>query len=651
MKKFLGLVSIFALSVFIGCGGGGGDSGGNSGSVAYPVDVTLLDGYIINATLSDSENTPVQYQNDKKVYHFYDTPSGTIKASGGTFESGLANKMTFSVSSNTKVITPIVAFLDSYPELKNDIAIALKVSPVYLTRDYIEDNQIQIAKFAQILYAMSIHNLTSQFAKEIEDVKTYEAIAYSAVKVSSGNSHEEAIRNFIYALDDKTDVKTLENDVLSQKKIMQENVSTGDTGGSSGGDGKVASVMSVKEVKPVGNLKLNVTFSEKIVVNTENEKNAFSLRQIIHSIVPLDNNANIEVSAKSLTLPLQNAISTDETTNTYIVKANNNFVSNEGLSLAKDSVQVNPSAKNLVLQKVIFVSSKTLKATFNLPIDTSTVNPGDFSINGRTVTYKPTSIVVDQNDAKTFIVTLGNTLTTNLGYDFVINSENLSATNGTSKLNDGKAQKEFTAKKVEESDLNEGFNILSANVDEDQKKITLNFSKSIMSNPEKSMFSVTLDALQEPIDLNISDNNGTSTTMDIKPSSVLISPEQNGTSYQLSIAKQSFFSVDGSRTLGSTYEKIFQIENYPKVTATLSGRVISITFNMSMDLNASGVRVTENGVDANITFGGGGANYTLLNSQDFNVSSTTLTINSGILSTDKKYELDTDFIKDFNSSN
>lgn len=644
MKKVL--VFIFALSLFIGCGGGGG---GESAEVAYPVDISLLDGYIIDANISDTQNTPVQYRSSEKVYHFYDTPQGTIRANGGTFTTGLANKMSFSVPANTKVITPVVAFLNDYSNLKDTLANALDVSADDLSKDYIKENKIQIAKFAQIVYAMSIHNLTSKFASEIEDAKTYEAIAYGAVKASSGNSKENEIKNFIYALDDLNSVVSVENDIYSQKKIMQQSATTSETEDNNE-SGEVASVMSVDEVNPVGNLKLNVVFSENIVVNTEAQKSAFSLNEITSSNIKLDDNSTMQVSARSITLPLQSAISVDESANTYTIKATNKLLSSEGLSLGVDEVTISPTEENLVLKKVTFVNSKKIEATFNLPINTSTINKSEFSVNSKSISYKPTSVAIDSSDDTVLIVTLGNTLTTNLGYDLVINSDNLSATNGTSKLLNSKATIEFTAKVVQEDNLSEGFNMLSASVDNEQQNITVYFSKSVMSNPQKSMFSVTLDTLQESMDLNISDNNGTSKTVSITPPNVLLSPEQNA-SYKLSVAKQSFYSVDGSRTLGSTYSKTFKIENYPTVTATLSGKVININFNMSMDLNSSFIKVSENGTDSNATLGGSGANYTLTHSEDFNQSATTLTINSGVLSSDGNYKLEANFIKDFNSTN
>lgn len=649
MKNILIFINILTITLFLGCGGSGGGNNDNS-QIAYPVDITLLVGYIADANMSDSDATPVKYKIDEKIYHFYDKPKGVIKANGGTFESGLANKMTYIVPADTKVITPIVIFLNDYPYLKNVIANALKVDQAYLTRDFIKDDKIQIAKFAQIIYALNIHNLTSQFASKLENASTYSDIAYSAIKVSSGHTQEERIKNFIYALDDKTDVKTLEQDIYSQKSIMQQNVQTPNTN-EDPAKPQSFSTMSVKEVDLVGNLKLNVKFSEKIVVNQKKQKDAFSLRQIVNSAIPLDNNANIELSTKSLTLPLKNNLSTENTQNRYILKVKDTFVSSEGLSLLKNEATINPTEKNLILQKIIFVSSKVLKITFNLPIDTQTINLNDFSINSKTLTYKPVSIRLDQNDEKTLIITLGNSLSEDFGYDFVIESENLSATNKTSKLLDNKAKKEFLTKVVPQDDLNNGFNIISANVDEEQKNVTINFSKPIMSNPNQTMFSIELDSTLEPMDLNITDNNGTSNTITIKPLNTLLSPEQNKTSYKLSIAKQSFFSVDGGRTLGSTYEKIFQIKNYPKASANLSTNTINIKFNMSMDLNLSDIKITENNKDANVTLSGNRINYTLSKLTDFNASSTTLIIKSGVLSTDKNYKLEADFIKDFNATN
>lgn len=648
MRYFIGLVGAFMLAIFVGCGGGGG--GSSSGSASNNIEVTLLDGYIVDANISDGAKTPVKFQKDKNNYRFYDNPKEFIKASGGKFTSGLENKMSFSVTPNTRVITPVVNFMQKYPDLKLPLASALNISSAYFDRDYIKDDKIEVAKLAQIIYAMSIFNLTEDFAKEVKSAKTYEAIAYSAIKVSSGNTQEKAIRNFIYSLDDKKDVKTLEEDIFYNKKEMQKTVvvtNPDDTSSS----GSSVNVISVKDVRTVGNLKLDVDFSEKVIVNTTKQKSAFGIRKITHSKVLFDENQTLSLGANSIKIPLKSALVTEEATNVYKVKIDKKFLSNDGLAISQDEIQVSPSAKNLVLVSISFVNNTTIKATFNLAVDKATINQGEFSIASSKVTYEPTDVSLDTKDDKTLVIKLGNPLTINLGYDLIIKSSTLSDTSTSAKLANGVAKKEFTAKKIAQTDLSESFNLVSASVNEDQKTLILNFSKPTMANPEKSMFDVSLYAYSEPMELNITDNNGTSKTVNITPPEPFMSPDENGTSYELSIAKQSFFSAsDGGRTLGSTYKKIFTITKYPKATASLSGNSISIQFNMPMDLNASGVVVTENGKDANITFGGSGANYAITNSKEFNISSTTLTIKSGILSVDKNFVLTSDFIKDFNSS-
>lgn len=650
MKHLHKLIGFAIFAIFLGCGGGGG--GGGGGSTDKPVDVVLVDGYIINATMSDGNNTPVRYQKENKVYHFYDTPKEYIKVSGGTFEeSGLENKMSYNVPPTTKVISPIVQFLQQFPDLKKPLAQALKVGEDLLLRDFVKDKKIDIAKLAQVIYAMNIHGLSGKFATEVKDVTNVSDILLSAIASASGHSKESEIKSFIFALKNQTDTLTLEQDIYQQKKIMQQNVTIAPPP-SNNPSNPTSNSLSVASVTPEGNLHVKVAFSEKVQVATSAQKGAFTLRQIVKSNIKLDGNRSITVGARSVTLPLKSAIETENVNHTYNVKVATNFVSSTGLILGEKEAVVDVAPSQLALQKVLYVDSKTIKASFNLPLDSSTLSQNDFTVKG-TVSYVASNVTLDPQDDKTIIITLGNTIASNAGYELIVQMEKLASKGGAIKLT-SVAKKEFTSTVATQPNLNEGFNLLNASVNKEQNSILLNFSKDIMSLPSKDMFSIRLDALQDPLELNITDNNGTSKMVNIKPASTLLSPENNNTAYELSIAKQTIFSTDGARTFGATYKKIFQVTNYPKVTsAALSGSSISVKFNIPMDLNASFVSVTQGGSETNINVSGSGTSYSIAdaNGSDFNSSSTTLTIKQGVQSSDKKSVLDMDFVKDFNSSN
>lgn len=648
--KLLHTLFAFALfAFFVGCGGGGGGGGGNTDK---PVDVVLVDGYIIDATMSDGGNTPVRYQSDKNVYHFYDTPKEFIKVSGGKFQyTNLENKMHYYVPPNTKVISPVVQLLHQYPDLKKPLATALRVHESALLRDFVKEKNLPIAKLAQIIYAMSIHGLSDTFANKVKSATNLEGILLSAIAAANGHSKKSTIDSFIYELWSKTDVATLEEDIYQQKRIMQEGILAPIPPSTNTPSTPQESSLKVSSVAPEGNLHVKVAFSENIIVNTPAQKDAFTLRQIVSSKLKMDENQSISIGAKSVTLPLETAIETENENNTYTININNSFVSNEGVSLGVKSATVDVAPTVLALQKVHFIDNKTIKATFNLPLDSSTLSQGDFLVKGA-ISYEASSVELDPKDDKTLTIKLGNVLANNISYELVVQNERLASKNDGVKLAQI-ATKEFISSPQTPTNLNEGFNLINAAVDKAQKNIILRFSKNIMAFPSKNMFTIQADILQEPLELNITDNNGTSNMVSIKPSSTLLSPENNNTSYELQIAKQTIFSTDGARTFGATYKKAFQITTYPKVTsASLNGSKIDIKFNIPMDLNASFISVAQNGSDANINLSGSNTTYTIAdaNNTDFNASSTKLTIKQGVMSSDKKSVLDMDFIKDFNSS-
>lgn len=649
--KNLRLFLAFALvGLFMGCGGGGGGGGGNTDT---PVDIVLVDDYIIDATVSDGKNTPVRFQADKDVYHFYDTPKEFIKVSGGKFKStNLDNKMSYNVPANTKIISPIVQFINQFPNTKQPLASALNVDEGALARDFLKEQNLNLAKLAQIIYAMNIHGLSSAFATNIKDVKNLSDIMLAATKSANGHSKKQAIDSFIYALQNKRDVLTLEQDVASEKGILQANVSNTPLPNNPNPQGTSSNSLKISKVTPEGNLGVKVDFSENVIVNLPSHKNAFTLRQIINSKLKLDKNETISVGANSVTLPLQNAIETENENNSYTVKIDQNFVSNEGVSLGIKSAKIDVAPSVLALQKVTYINNKTIKATFNLPLDSSTLSQSDFTVKG-TISYEASNVSLDENDDKTVIITLGNTIANDIGYELVVKNERLSSKNGGIKLA-SMATKEFLSTTSTQTNPNEGFNLINAAVDDTQKKVILTFSKNIMQLPSKDMFHLEADILQEPLELNITDNNGTSNIVDIKPTSPLLSPENNNTSYELKIAKQTIFSTDGARTFGATYKNIFQVTTYPKVTnASLSGNSINVQFNIPVDLNASFVTVSQAGSQTQINLLGSATNYSITNANDtdFNTSSTTLTIKQGVMASDKKSVLDMDFVKDFNGSN
>lgn len=653
MKKTYLVGLILGFVFIIGCGGGGGSGGG--GSTDIPVDITLLDGYIINATMSDNSDTPVKFQSDSNVYHFYDTPQGAIKASGGTFlGSGLENKMSFSVSPDVTVITPVVVFLEEYPDLSTTLAIAMNVNVNMLKVDYIKYNSLEIAKFAQMVYAMYVNDLEGTFATNLQNVENFDGILLAAIKSTQGTSNEARTNSFLYALEDLNDVANIESAIYQKKFLMQEKVESPDTDSGSS-TGSVYSGLNVKSVDEIGNLKLQVKFNESVNISSDEEKAAFSLRGVKHSNVDvnLTDGKQISISAKSVTIPLSSALDASNEANTYTVSVDS-LVSSNGVSLVDNEVKITPYPENLILENIEYVDAKTIKATFNLALDSSSIKTSDFEVSSSKVSYAASSVSIDSSDTTSLIIRLGNSLSLGLGYDLKISSENLTSSADEKKLTSD-INEEFTASVSEDKDSNSGFSLESATVDEAGTSLILNFSQDISTNVTQDMFSITLDALQEPIDINVSKDSITTGLVNITIPNVenkMLSPDQNY-SYILGIKKQSFYSTDGQRTLGSSYEKEFDVSVYPKVTsATISASTIGFSFNMSMDLNSTDVSVKGSQTTPSITFSGSGANYAVSESTGtgFTDNIITLTINENVLSTDGNNALETTYSKEFNLS-
>ncbi len=224
--RYVRLVLLMLSMALLGCGGGGSSA---PKKYAY---VTVLGGYIVDADISDSDNTPVKYINNKKdphfnQYKFYTPPKGRIKVSKGRFQySGLPNKMEFNVPAKTKVISPLVVFLNRYPNTLKPLKLSLKTSETKLKDDYIKNSDLQIAKLDQIIYALSIHNLDGLFANYIYDAKNYSDIILAALKASEGAIKQKELQQFIYALRRQTDVKNLELYIRDEKLVIQKDINS-----------------------------------------------------------------------------------------------------------------------------------------------------------------------------------------------------------------------------------------------------------------------------------------------------------------------------------------------------------------------------------------------------------------------------------------
>lgn len=151
MKKTNLIVLTTLGLLFIGCG-----EGTNSGS--SPTDVTVVDGYIKDAIVSDSAGLTAIYSGANGKYTFSDTPTYPIIVSGGKLE-GSDLDFDIEMKSDSTVISPITTFLhnNKYDDevLENFKSMNLGATTASeFSVDYIESDDQTLAKVSQVLYTM-----------------------------------------------------------------------------------------------------------------------------------------------------------------------------------------------------------------------------------------------------------------------------------------------------------------------------------------------------------------------------------------------------------------------------------------------------------------------------------------------------------------
>jgi len=172
MKKlFLSTIATFAL---IGCGGGGGSTSTNTETT-----ITAVDGYIKDATLKDSSGLTATYSSNGK-YTFSKTPTYPITLTGGTLnDTNISFDINMSAQSGSKVISPITTFLGSDSNLLSKFS-NLGLNQTVLDEfevDYIESNDIDLAKLSQLLYViLKDENLTTTFKQNLENNNSIDSL-------------------------------------------------------------------------------------------------------------------------------------------------------------------------------------------------------------------------------------------------------------------------------------------------------------------------------------------------------------------------------------------------------------------------------------------------------------------------------------------
>lgn len=538
---------VVLLTFFIGCGGGG----------QAGVDVVLVDGYIKDANISDSADTPVRYKSDTKLYHFYDIPKGKITASGGIIiDSGIVNQMTYKVDAKTRVISPLTHFLHLYPNRSIKLANILKVGVNHLQLDYVRYNLLDLAKFAQIIYALEVNGLLDKFEKTLDNVDSLDSALLSANAVSIGHKKKNEIEIFLYAVKNSKSIKNLENDI-KYKKIALVSKNTDkpndeDKNNENPTQGEFKGVV-VKNALLKDKKTIKIEFSENIKLDdTSKEAFKFVKADTTDVNLSLKDTTQITASGSSVSFELNNALEFNDKTS-YILEVSKNLKSAYSDSLSQNIANLMQFSENLQLLSVEYIDKTSIRANFNLPLKQSSLSKDDFSISDAKISIKASKVELEPDGLdQSLIVSFLNQMEKNGGYDLHIGSENLQSKSDKKLEKDVKQEFIATISK----DKPKGFYLENAFSDGD--KIIANFSKNVSTNLNLNLFKIRKRVESSSFDINVSFENNSSKLVNLKltKDDDNISFDEN-TSYKLSIEKQKFFSTDGARTLGQTYTKEF----------------------------------------------------------------------------------------------
>ena len=143
-------------------------AGTTGGATGY--GITLLDGYIKDATVVDADGQVASYSGTGGKYTFSSQPTYPITASGGSYEeTNVSVDINLSCTTGS-VISPITTFLDGNETLANLFGdLGLNGGPYDVSEfsvDYIADPNSDLAKLAQLLAIVLKDPAMTQYLKE-----------------------------------------------------------------------------------------------------------------------------------------------------------------------------------------------------------------------------------------------------------------------------------------------------------------------------------------------------------------------------------------------------------------------------------------------------------------------------------------------------
>lgn len=215
-----------------------------------PYSVKVIDGYILEANVTDSSNNVAKYNFETKTYDFTAgvTPRYPLTAINGYFENSKVNNeqvlnlMTLKANDGVKVISPLSTFVANFPD-KKEVLVG-KLDSNVLNIDYIKNPDKNLLILNQYLYTVQVNSLSSELNEtlsielnkkpqatktlEIVDIKnaTINAIYEADDRIVNENS-KKALKNYIYKIDEvakiNQDPSLFEKELAKDKEKMQEN--------------------------------------------------------------------------------------------------------------------------------------------------------------------------------------------------------------------------------------------------------------------------------------------------------------------------------------------------------------------------------------------------------------------------------------------
>ena len=232
-----GLVAIFfafSLSLSVtGCGGGGGGSSSkdNPNNISTTT-VTVLDGYIIGATVKDATNK-IAVESVNGQYVFTGDIIYPVTSTGGMIDvdgDGIGDKI-FDINMSAQNGTVISPLTVSDVNLSN-----LGISISDKSSDYLSDNNVEVAKMAQVIYFFEKEGKLNELQALVNNgtfTNANDLAAYLGVASTLSSDSKSAFT--VLGSSNETNASNIESSIITFKKLadVSSNSSSSDSNSSS----------------------------------------------------------------------------------------------------------------------------------------------------------------------------------------------------------------------------------------------------------------------------------------------------------------------------------------------------------------------------------------------------------------------------------